>query len=414
MGLVKETISFQRNPSEEGIRTSLFGFRVGQIIVQKGISPRRPMDSVFVIEYIANDTQLPEITLTIMGLGYIYNLNYRGPNDSPEEWFEFSGGLSTSTGDPKDFRALTEEEMDIIKAAIKKDPEKYKDKQRWFDIRTGELGKKILLKEDFKRGLSSSEIKDKIVGFRPGELITFSEEWKPSKPYKEVYMFIENSTEKFHDGIPIIVSYIGALSRRDGKLSQFLARNKKVLGTTPLWAEGKRGLTKEEMEKVKKTFSELPGYRDKIIKETGLVPSLNEAMEFKRGASSEREVKEKLLGWRPGQLLVINDNSKAIKDVGVKSFRRILVFGGITEKPLLGDKEWVIRTLEIGHISGDSDHKIAYIHFGFTEDIMIKRKIDLKIPNEDEIAAIQKALKNPDYQKYVLKAEEKIGVKLFV
>jgi hypothetical protein len=141
---------------------------------------------------------------------------------------------------------------------------------------------------------------------------------------------------------------------------------------------------------------------------------VREFIEFKRGASSEREVKEKLLGWRSGQLLVVNDSSKAITDIGVKSFRRILVFAGITEKPLLEDKEWVIRTLEIGHVSGDSDHKIAYIHFGFTEDIMIKRKMDLKIPDKEEIVAIQKALKNPDYQKYVLKAEEKIGARLFV
>ncbi len=139
---------------------------------------------------------------------------------------------------------------------------------------------------------------------------------------------------------------------------------------------------------------------------------VREFIEFKRGTSSDRDVKEKLLGWRPGQLLVVNDSSKSLTDAGVKSFKRILVFAGITDKPF--SEQWTIRTLEIGHVSGEKDKKIVYIHFGFTEDIMLKKKDDLKIPSEDEIDAIQKALKKPDYQKYVLKAEEKIGAKLFV
>lgn len=139
---------------------------------------------------------------------------------------------------------------------------------------------------------------------------------------------------------------------------------------------------------------------------------VREFLEFKRGTSSDREVKEKLLGWRPGQLLIVNDSSKALTDAGVKSFRRILVFAGISDKSF--SEQWTIRTLEIGHVSGETNKKIAYIHFGFTEDIMLKKKDDLKIPSEDEIIAIQKALKNSDYQKYVQKAEEKIGARLFI
>jgi hypothetical protein len=404
MGLVQERASFLRNPSEEGIRTSLFGFRVGQIIIQKDSGKSRQLTSVFAIEYIAEDTQLPEITLTIMGLGYIYNLNFRGPHDAPEKYFEFSTGLSTTTGDPDDFGALTEEEMKMIKAAIKKKPQDFEDKKRWFDIRTGEVGKKILLKEDFKRGLSSSEIKDKVVGFRPGELITSSEEWKPNKPYKEVYMYIKKGTEEVGGEVPMIASYVGALCRRDGKLSQFLARNKKILGVTPLWSTEKRGLSKEEMEKVKKTFSELPDYFEKIKEQTGITPSLKEGLEFKR-ASSEREIKEKLLGWRPGQILVKTESPK---------HRRMLAYAGIIENPFiqLQLENLTIRCLEIGHVGGTP--KIAYIHFGFTENIMLKKKEELTIPNEEEILAIQKALKNQDYRKYVQKAEEKIGARLFV
>jgi hypothetical protein len=273
MGLVRENIGFTRGQSEEEIKSVLFGFRVGQIIVQKDIVPGRPMNSVFAIEYIV-ESQLKNINLTIMGLGYFYKLKYKGPNDPAEKFFEFSTGLSTTTGDPDDFRAITSEEVELIKEAIKKKPEEYKDKKKWFDIRSE--GRKILLKEDFQRGMSRREIKDKLVGFRPGQLFTYDKEWAKNKPYREVYMFVKRAKEGEleGDGIPIIACYIGALSQRDGKLSQFLARNKRILGTTNLWQEEKRGLTEEEMEKVKKTFSELPGYLKKITEETGILPSL--------------------------------------------------------------------------------------------------------------------------------------------
>jgi hypothetical protein len=400
MGLVRENIGFTRNSSKEAIKTTLFGkFSIGQIITRREYKPTNP---VYVIEYIV-DSQLPEIELSIMGLGYFYNYNYRNPGDPPEKWFDFLGGYSSSTGDPKDYRSLTEEEIELIKKAIKKKPQEFESKKKDFIWRSS--GKPILLESDtFRRGLSPREIKDRLVGFRPGELFTYDKPWAKNKPYKEVYMFVKKAKDpdyNYEGGTPIIACYIGALNQRDGVLSQFLARNKKVLGTANLWQEEKRSLTNEEIEKVKKTFSELPGYLKKITDETGLVPSLNENMEFKR-ASSEREIKEKLLGWRPGQILVV-DSPK---------HRRVLAFAGITEKLFIPGDEWVIRCLEIGHVGGTP--KIAYIHFGFTEDIVLKKKNQLTIPNEEEIFAIQKALKNPDYRKYVQKAEEKIGARLFV
>jgi hypothetical protein len=271
MPIIRENINFQRGLSDEGIKTAFLGFRVGQIIIQKDAGRSRQLTSVFVIEHIV-ESQLPEIDLTIMGLGYIYDFI------DPGKYFEFSIGLSNSTGDPNDFRALTEEEMDMIREAIKDKPEQYEDKKRWFDVRTGEVGKKILLKEDFKRGLSSREIKDRLVGFRPGQLFTYEKPWAKNKPFKEVYMFIRKAQEGEstipEGGTPIKACYIGALSQRDGKLSQFLVRNKKVLGLANLWQEEKRSLTDEEIEKVKKTFLEMPEYFKKITEETGLVPSI--------------------------------------------------------------------------------------------------------------------------------------------
>jgi hypothetical protein len=271
MKIVKENISFQRNGSEEAIKSTLFGFRVGQIVAQK---EQRELTSIFVIEHIV-DSELPEIEVTIMGLGYIYSeRSFDSILQNKDKWFGFSEGLSTSLIDRKNIRSLTNEERELIKEAIKKDPNFWEDKKKQFEMRTE--GRKILF-EDFQRGLSSREIKDKLVGFRPGQLFTYDKEWAKQKPYKEVYMFIKKAKGEeynYEDGTPIIACYIGALSQRDGKLSQFLARHKKILGTTSLWQEEKRGLTDEEMEKVKKTFNELPGYLKKITEETGLVPSL--------------------------------------------------------------------------------------------------------------------------------------------
>jgi hypothetical protein len=89
-----------------------------------------------------------------------------------------------------------------------------------------------------------------------------------------------------------------------------------------------------------------------------------------------------------------------------------MAFAGMAEKSLFPDPGWVIRCMEIGHISGNPP--LVYIHFGFTEDIMIKRKNDLRIPTEEEAEAIQKAMIKPDYQKYIKKAEEKIEARIFV
>jgi hypothetical protein len=273
MELIRESINFQRGLSDEGIKISLFGFRVGQIIIQKA-SPggsRRQLSSVFVIEHIV-ESELPSISLTIMGLGYIYNFQY----SEIGIYFEFTKGLSTTTGDPDDFRALTEHEIQMIKEAIKNKPSDFEDKKKWFDIRTGEVGKKILLKEsqNFERGLSTREIKDKLVGFRPGQLFTYDLPYSDKKPYREVYMFVKKINKENEDGTSIIAGYVGALSCRDGKVNQFLIRHKKILGLIPLWQEEKRGLTEEEMEKVRKTFKEIPEYFKKIKDDIGILPSL--------------------------------------------------------------------------------------------------------------------------------------------
>jgi hypothetical protein len=130
---------------------------------------------------------------------------------------------------------------------------------------------------------------------------------------------------------------------------------------------------------------------------------VRENIEFTR-ASSDRGIKEKLFGWRPGQILIAGEG-----------YSRLMAFVGIEEKSssiVYPDKAWNIKCLEIGHISGSA--KIAYIHFGFTQNILLKKKSDLRMVTEEEAAAIQKAMIDPDYKKYIQKAEEKIGTKLLV
>ena len=57
-----------------------------------------------------------------------------------------------------------------------------------------------IIKENihFERGSSGRGIKDKLFGFRPGELLTYSKEIaarRTSKPYIEVYMYTGPSKE---------------------------------------------------------------------------------------------------------------------------------------------------------------------------------------------------------------------------
>jgi hypothetical protein len=122
---------------------------------------------------------------------------------------------------------------------------------------------------------------------------------------------------------------------------------------------------------------------------------VRESIEFKR-ASSDREIKEKLFGWRKGQILVGMS--------GKTNHQRLFVFAGFSYKNNLGDLR--IRCLEIGHISGIP--LLVYIHFGFYEDFLLRKEKDLKIPTDEQAIAIRKAMEKEDFKKYVLKSEEKI------
>ena len=268
MSIVKENISFQRNNSIGAIKSTLFGFRVGQIVAQIG---QRELTSIFVIEHIV-DSQLPEIEITLMGLGYVYTEHYLNSadyrKDFPEKWFEYSS-TSQSLIDKKNIRAITEEEIELIRKSIEKEPQKWEDKKKEFEYRT--QGKKILF-ENFKRGLSAGGIKDKLFGFRPGQLITDSSP-NMKKPFIEVYIFIKNSYNT-ESGTIISASYIGAISHSNGIPNNFLIRHKKQFGTISLWEESKRGLTKEEMVLVREVIKGNTDFLNQIKKETGISPSL--------------------------------------------------------------------------------------------------------------------------------------------
>lgn len=411
--LVRESVNFIRGDrDEESVKTSLFGIRVGHIVIPSKLPPFPNSRSgvtmpAYLVESIHDEGR--KRSLRLLGIGYFYNLNFRNPGDTPSQWFSFSSGFSSSLGDEEDYKPIDSILKEMILDSLKKEPERRTwevHKMNFYD-RSG--GKPILLKEElFHRSSTKSQIKDKLIGFRPGSIITSTEPWPANKPYKEVYMYIKKG-EKFNDqGNPIIVTYIGALSKRDGKLSQFLIRHKKMLGETVIWEENKRSLTPEELQKVQKTFAEIPSYRKKIYDETGIKPSLNESINFERGFS-ERSIKEKIFGWRSGQILSPNDSPHRGPLVG---YTGLFAYIGPTEDEWSGTNDWVLRCLEVGHVSGNP--RLAYIHPGFSTNIIIKRKGDLKIPDPEEIEAIQKALKNKYYQNTIERLEEKIGTKLFV
>ena len=295
--LVRESVNFIRGDrDEESVKTSLFGIRVGHIVIPSKLPPFPNSRSgvtmpAYLVESIY-DGETIKRSLRLLGIGYFYNLNFRNPGDTPSQWFRFSSGFSESIGEEKDYKPIDSILKEMILDSLKKEPERRTwevHKMNFYD-RSG--GKPILLKEElFHRSSTKSQIKDKLIGFRPGSIITSTEPWPVNKPYKEVYMYIKKG-EKFNDqGNPIIVTYIGALSKRDGKLSQFLIRHKKMLGETVIWEENKRSLTPEELQKVQKTFAEIPNYRKKIYDETGIKPSLNESINFERGLDPKHSMK---------------------------------------------------------------------------------------------------------------------------
>ena len=294
--LVRESVNFIRGDrDEESVKTSLFGIRVGHIVIPSKLPPFPNSRSgvtmpAYLVESIHDEGR--KRSLRLLGIGYFYNLNFRNPGDTPSQWFSFSSGFSSSLGDEEDYKPIDSILKEMILDSLKKEPERRTwevHKMNFYD-RSG--GKPILLKEElFHRSSTKSQIKDKLIGFRPGSIITSTEPWPANKPYKEVYMYIKKG-EKFNDqGNPIIVTYIGALSKRDGKLSQFLIRHKKMLGETVIWEENKRSLTPEELQKVQKTFSEIPSYHQKIYDETGIKPSLNESLNFERGVDPKHSMK---------------------------------------------------------------------------------------------------------------------------
>ena len=295
--LVRESVNFIRGDrDEESVKTSLFGIRVGHIVIPSKLPPFPNSRSgvtmpAYLVESIY-DGETIKRSLRLLGIGYFYNLNFRNPGDTPSQWFSFSSGFSTSLGNEEDYKPIDSSLKEMILDSLKKEPERRTWEVHKMNFYDRSNGAKILLKEElFHRSSTKSQIKDKLIGFRPGSIITSAEPWPENKPYKEVYMYIKKG-EKFNDqGNPIIVTYIGALSKRDGKLSQFLVRHKKMLGETVIWEENKRSLTPEELQKVQKTFAEIPNYRKKIYDETGIKPSLNESINFERGLDPKHSMK---------------------------------------------------------------------------------------------------------------------------
>ena len=129
---------------------------------------------------------------------------------------------------------------------------------------------------------------------------------------------------------------------------------------------------------------------------------VRESIEFKRGLTG-REIKGKLFGFRPGQILIMDKGT---------SFGRLLAFATYGEEKFDPENPFRIKCLEVGQISGDP--KLAYFHYGFYADFLMKKAEQLRIPNEIEAAEIKKKMIRPDAKQYIDKAEEKIGVPLFV
>jgi len=143
-----------------------------------------------------------------------------------------------------------------------------------------------------------------------------------------------------------------------------------------------------------KVKGKIIGFKERIVKES---------LEFHR-TYSEAEIKEKLFGWRSGQILIYNTERK-------HGVTKLFVYNETLESDDVL-KPWNIQCMEIGHMGGNP--KYAYIHVGFFPSLTIKREKDLRIPNLEEREVIKKALKKEYYKKEIKKIEEKLGVRIFV
>lgn len=118
-----------------------------------------------------------------------------------------------------------------------------------------------LVKEDirFERNPSPRNIKNKLFGFRKGDLITPDDE--KSGPYNQIYLIIEKGSEKFN------CFFIGTIHRN---AKRFAFKSDNHPGNLDLWADGKRVINDEEASIIKKDIK--PFQLDQIKKETGIFP----------------------------------------------------------------------------------------------------------------------------------------------
>lgn len=270
---------------------------------------------------------------------------------------------------------------------------------------------------NFERNPGAGSIKDKLLGFRPGQLITYSKEReKDSKPYLEVYMYVgpdEDSAFQSSDATRIRTYQVGVLVRSVGasNFTHFSLSNLKKLEAIGLFKEGKRGLTAEEIQMVKDKISQYPDFMEKIKRDTGILPTLNEG--FKRGKTG-REIIRSLFDWRRGQILVVRASKSGFTKDEVRGIVNLYVFYEKKDStiPSGSSVPWNIHALEIGSIAGDP--RYVHIHFGPFQGVVIKREDSLEEPTPEEKVLIIKALNEPKYKKYIKRATELIGVEPFV
>ena len=271
---------------------------------------------------------------------------------------------------------------------------------------------KKIVKEslNFERGASERTIKDRLFGFRPGELLTYAQR-KTSKPYIEVYMFIEPTEELVHvdSGPRMEVCQIGNLVKNSNEeITNFIMDNHKILEHLNLFQQNKRSLADQEIAMIKKTLSkpENAYFIKKIKRDTSIFPALNE--DFKRGRT-EQEIKRSFFEWRKGQILAVHPGSEKKRP----DHSLLYVFSEKKPQLIVGAvDDWTIHCLEIGYIAGTPSH--VQIAFGPAEGIVIKRESSLEEPTPDEKNLIDQALQKKDFQKYIRRATELVGVKPFV
>lgn len=129
----EENANFRRGSSRDDIKTTLLGFRPGQLVTPLDKIDKKYMSMSQPIGAITRIFEGKYMDAHIFGFGYIYY-----PNNG-NSYFEGMSGISGTISLLKNLRSLTEEEAEMVLSYINNPDNKswFESIKRYFAMKTG-------------------------------------------------------------------------------------------------------------------------------------------------------------------------------------------------------------------------------------------------------------------------------------